>query len=361
MESHKPEEHLETKKHIAILVSKLIYGGAQLNAVETANAIIGENNVTLYQFGAIGEAVELLNPKVNIVRVRLRLTCFIQFLRDLRRCYEVILIFTPYFCILSYILPKNVKAVYRVVNRLRPPQIYKRSFKEKLIYVLAKKSKGRISKFIVQCESMKDELVKEWQISPKNIYTIYNPIKEKIANYNIQEVRKKYEFIFVGKLEQQKNLEFLILAIQRYFDSGGLGKILIIGRGNYESAISKLCIAYPVEHICETRFVAEYIASSKNILLCSHYEGFPNVLIEALYLNTFIITTPVMHGVSEIVVSDSIGCIVEENVDEFVGAMLNSRNFIHSENQISERNLHKDKFSKAKFKKSVTQVIKNCF
>jgi len=347
-------------KKVAVLVSKIIHGGAQLNAIETANALSETNEVTVYQLFENGDAVYRLSSSVEIRKVERNWTSLIKFLIEVRTNYDTLFIFTPYFCLLAFLVTRQTKVIYRVINRIDKGKICNLSLKERLLDLTLFLTKKHISHFVAQCESMQLEIETKWKVDKSKITTIYNPFKIIGAIEKYSKSNRQYKFIFIGKLSHQKNIPFLADAIRRYYDLGGKGRILVIGRGKLQDKIEQLVDDYGVEHKEYCDDTLEYIADSENILLCSLYEGFPNVLVEAMHMGTFIISLNTKHGVSEIVENQEIGMIIPEKIESFANAMLKRETCKNANFHTSVSTGQFKKYSKDEFGKCVRSLIDKC-
>ena len=77
------------------------------------------------------------------------------------------------------------------------------------------------------------------------------------------------------------------------------------------------------------------IKKSSLLILTSIYEGFPNVIVEALTLNTPVISTNMNAGASEILLNGRGGDLVK--VGDFVSLSKKINNFIISPNKLQKK------------------------
>ena len=124
--------------------------------------------------------------------------------------------------------------------------------------------------------------------------------------------KKLEEILFVGRLEHQKNLDFLINEYKKY----DLPQLNIIGNGTYlnklQTEINKnnLNINY-IEPIPNTE-LPNYYNKYRYFILCSHYEGNPKTLIEAMACGSIVIGNDV-DGINNIIVHNFNGFLIECN------------------------------------------------
>lgn len=195
-----------------------------------------------------------------------------------------------------------------VQSQIEPPLI-SQTFKIKNYYNFADE--------IVSCsEGVKYDLMHNYGVKSK-ITTIYNFIdKEKIFSESPKKLPDEIQkflggmefFINVGRLHPQKNQKRLILQFSFFHTTNHNIKLLILGSGELEdelkSYISKLKLEDYVKIISYTSNPFLYIAKAKAVILSSHYEGLPNVILEAMTLGCPVIATDCMSGPRELLMDE---------------------------------------------------------
>ncbi len=142
-----------------------------------------------------------------------------------------------------------------------------------------------------------------------NFIIIYNPInlalvKEKI-NQGVQPISnspKPFTFISIGRLNQIKNHLMLIKAASLLTDVDF--KIQIIGKGELKEMLDSYIITTGLQQkvtiIDYTENPFSYLTRADCFVFTSNFEGFPNVLLEALACNLPIISTDCKGGIREL-------------------------------------------------------------
>jgi glycosyltransferase involved in cell wall biosynthesis len=153
------------------------------------------------------------------------------------------------------------------------------------------------------------------------IEAIYNPIVTPELNEKIQECVDHPWFLpsqppvilAVGRLEKQKDFPTLIHAFARIRKQYPV-RLMILGEGNehssLESLVQKLGVA---EDVIFPGFVANpyaYMAQARVLVLSSAWEGFGNVLVEAMAAGTPVVSTDCKSGPSEILANGQYGKLV---------------------------------------------------
>ena len=134
-----------------------------------------------------------------------------------------------------------------------------------------------------------------------------------LARYgNYQNTKKKLKFfrnetinlINVGRLVEQKNQIEILLALLRLKNSIKKFRLLILGYGPEKNKLQKFIDENNLKKIVKIIFVKnpyKFINMSDVFILSSKYEGLPNVLQEAAYLNKYIISSDCKTGPREII------------------------------------------------------------
>ncbi|PSU22369.1 glycosyltransferase [Photobacterium kishitanii] len=138
-----------------------------------------------------------------------------------------------------------------------------------------------------------------------SVTTIYNPFDiEKIKQLSFEEpiYQLPQEYIlFVGRLEEQKNIPLLLESISNMTTNIPL---VIIGEGSLEADLKQQAIDLGINHkvlffpFCLNPYAI--MRNAKALVLTSNHEGFGNVLVEALICHTPIVSVDCYSGPAEI-------------------------------------------------------------
>jgi len=200
---------------------------------------------------------------------------------------------------------KNFKII---ISIHQSPSVYGffYNFLIKLLYPKA-------DKIISVSKEIEQILIKNYNIPKEKIKTIYNPhlINEyqKLANEPLEEKYKKifrdsFIFINIGRLTEAKGQWFLIRAFKKASERYPNAKVIILGEGELrkelEDLIKKLNLQDKVFILGRQENVFKFLKNSDCFIFSSLWEGFGNVLVEALSVNLPVISTDCKTGPREI-------------------------------------------------------------
>lgn len=169
---------------------------------------------------------------------------------------------------------------------------------------------------MVNSLDFKSDLKKEFKV---NSYCIYNPL-------NVQEIRqksekkskryfqssKKLKIINIGRFTDQKDQITIIKALKKINNLIDY-EAIIMGRGilreKLMNCILKLKLSHNVKIFNFQKNPYPAIKQADIFLLSSKYEGLPNVLLESLALNKFIISSNCRTGPREILLNGDGGLL----------------------------------------------------
>lgn len=187
-------------------------------------------------------------------------------------------------------------------------------------YVL-KKTYKMADKIIVVSNEAKQTLTNHFEIPEEKIIVIYNPIDiEKVGKLASESAHEplfhKWSpiVISVGRLHKQKDHKTLILAFSKVLDKFPDAQLVIIGEGperpHLEKIIYELNLTDKVFLLGFKKNPYKYMARADVFVLSSRYEGFPNVILEAMACGVPVISTNCPSGPKEIIMHRENGILV---------------------------------------------------
>lgn len=153
--------------------------------------------------------------------------------------------------------------------------------------------------------------------NPVDIFEISRHAKEKIDH---KWYRKKESIVIaVGRLGNEKGFDYLIKAIALLAGEGIQCKLIILGEGKEKENLLRLVVKLGLNDSVNFEGFQEnpykYLARSTVFVLSSLYEGFPNVLLEAMALGIPSVATRCPTGPDEII-TDGVDGILVPPADE---------------------------------------------
>lgn len=174
----------------------------------------------------------------------------------------------------------------------------------KIFYRLAER-------IIANSQGMAEILRNEFNL--KKVFVIYNPCdidanrrkaKEDLPKSVDDFTRGKFTFLNIGRMIEQKGQKYLLRAFKEVSDKNPIAVLVILGSGVLEKELkeyaSSLGIRDKVLFAGILENVYPVIAKSDCFVFPSLWEGFPNVLIDALSLDKTVISTDCDTGPREL-------------------------------------------------------------
>lgn len=208
--------------------------------------------------------------------------------------------------ILRFMLPRKSKYIVRETSI---PSYNLRNQKHFFLWAaLYKIFYGNVDLLVCQSLGMKKDLQCNFNIPSHKIKIINNPVdvdlisklSKSIINFKRPNKDNIY-FVAAGRLSPEKGFGMLIEAFSLVNNNISLD---IIGEGPLFNDLKQLVSNLRMEN--KIRLVGyqdnpyAWFANADAFILSSYYEGFPNVVLEALACGTPVISTPAPGGVREI-------------------------------------------------------------
>lgn len=175
-------------------------------------------------------------------------------------------------------------------------------------------------KIIAVSNGIKEDLIKNFGVSESKTVVIYNPVDiDEIEMLSQEKVNHQWlnnkipVIVSVGRLRKQKGYPYLIMAFSIVRESFPC-KLLIIGEGEERekliSMVKKYNLEKDIEFLGFQKNPFKYMVRSSVFVLSSLYEGFGNVIVEAMALGLPVISTDCPSGPSEIIEDMKNGILV---------------------------------------------------
>lgn len=333
----------EKKKKISIVTPSLNGGGAEKIAVNLANhfAELGYS-VDLVVFKLIGPYQSLVSGSVQIINLDVSRTRYVLFkTRSYLKKNQNAMVLSVIrdaniFVGLASFGLKMKSLIYREANTLDAISTQSR-LKRFLYKALMKTSYYRANAVIANSDDTKFDLIKNKIVNSKKVKVIRNPVLT--SSFELLKFEAVNEEWFtqngikivlsVGRLHPQKNFSFLISAFKDVYKNCEDARLIIVGEGSEKDKlldqIKDEGLSKVVKLVKFQNNVYPYYQNSDVFALSSEWEGFGNVLVEALSVGLPVVSTNCPGGPKMILENIQYGQLVPLGDKEaYVNALLKS-------------------------------------
>jgi glycosyltransferase involved in cell wall biosynthesis len=266
-------------------------------------------------------------------------------------------LFSPFL----FLFPNRCKTVARESNI---PTQFENFFILKLFYKYFYKNYDKV---IVQSDDMFFDLNSNFNIPISKLIKINNPVdvsfvKSKLNSKDIALFPEgKYNILLAGRLTYQKGFDLFLNKIAEIKDVNF--HVTILGDG--EDKLSLLELVDTLNLKDKTSFKGnvdnpyEYMQKADLFILSSRFEGFPNVVLEALCCGTPVLSNNCLGGINEIVKPGFNGDIFTYDSNDFKNK-LKQISIASFDSEILHKDIF-DRFSVDKKIKSFESVFKSLY
>ena len=199
--------------------------------------------------------------------------------------------------------------------------------KGKILVKVDKSLYKKADEMVAISEGVRKELLQKMGLDPQKTTTILN-------GYNIEAIKKgmmeepeafeleegTFTFINMGRLHDQKGQWHLIRAFSKVYEEDKAARLLIVGSGSEEEYLRSLIDGYNLQNVVKIMPYKKnpfaVMGKCDAFVFPSRYEGFGNVLPEALICGLPSIATDYRSGAREILApSTDVDCEVENDID----------------------------------------------
>lgn len=323
---------LKTNKRICFFLANLYGGGAERVMLHVAGLIAKQGySVDLVVAFLDGPYQKEVSPLINVIDLQCPNTTRSVFKLSayIREHKPIAVVSTLILCNILTVLA-NILSGFKTKTLLREASIYKgtqdaTSPTSHKIYMALSKLLYPLSNHIIAVStSVYDDIQARIPFVKKKTSIIYNPINQ--ATYVELSQRpldhqwinneEHNTIVAVGRLDYQKGFDVLIEAFHT-LQKNVSAKLVLLGEGvgQDRQTLETLVSSYGLDsHIDMPGFVDNpfnYMANADLIVQSSRWEGLPNVLIQALAVDTAVVATDCPGGGSEILNYGEFGTLVD--------------------------------------------------
>lgn len=309
-------------------INSLEKGGAEKNFCEIANSLSVENNVIIFLLNDIVSDHYFRNLSKNILIVvfkkkKLKLFFRILNLLSLITKYKPHYVFSfLFYADLVTFLPCLISSTKRIVSvRNNYFKQFSIGLKQKVLLKLHGFSLFNCHSIVFVTKKLKDLYINELGLSKCSLNVIpnYVNIDDIVLNKN-SNFSKTLSLAFVGRIEYQKNLILLLKSLKSLNDQNIPFFLDVVGDGSLLNDCKKYVQENNLKDIVKfhgfSKDPFELISESLVLILPSFYEGFPNVIIEAMAYRKIVLSSNCDTGPSEIITHEVNGLLFANNSQE---------------------------------------------
>lgn len=352
----------ENMKKVLFVIGSLQVGGAETVMVDIINNIYNKIDITVLLISKQGELLNRLNPNVKVKYLTVGNDCCNNVISCVFNKIKRSLIYrflgknTKYVSLIyKYLLKEQFTTEIAFLPGL-PAEIVKRSpnsESKKIAWIHSEAERDYDTDLVTICDGF-DKIIgncidsinafkKYFSCCESEIELIYNYIDiNKIISLSNENMDFDYNsetinFLSIGRLVEVKGFD-RILNISKIFED----KITfyIAGSGPLEEVFKKRIAEEKIKNVILIGLKTNpypYVKNADVFLVTSHSEAFPTVVIEAMVLNKYIISTDVL-GINEILEGYDKKTVVSNEEEEILMAINLFINNGKQEKNISSNN-----------------------
>lgn len=209
----------------------------------------------------------------------------------------------------------GVKGRMVISERSCPSVIYKSGISGFANRIFVKALYPKADLILANAQGNADDLVRNFGCDAAKTKVLYNAVDlaaiKTLANEPLEAKFKPF-FLNIGRLDSGKNQAMLIKIIANLNDERATLGILGKGplQGELQNLIDELGVSERVKLLGTDKNPFKFIKNAQCFVCASRFEGFSNVLLEALACKRFIVSTDHKSGARELLGDDEYGILV---------------------------------------------------
>ncbi len=379
MELNTPQENNFKKKNIGIILATMQGGGAERIATHLLNNLSRQKyRLTLILLKDTGEYRQFISPDVTIHTLSAEIdnTSFIHHIVNIKKIAKALKVIKPD-CLISIGFYTNILSVparyvaglqktiliIRETNVLKA-RLHKKS--KKILKILSFFILYRFADiFIAPSQAIIDDFRKLIKKSKLRYFIFPNFIDDifieksingpHLTSSRIDFVKRGPIIISIGRLVEQKGYEDGLQVFKKTYEKVSC-EYWILGQGplldKLQNMAQNMQIQNYVKFLGFQKNPYLYLKQASIFFMPSHYEGFPNSLLEAMYLGLPCVVTRFNNSIDQIITHGENGFIVEKR-----GHISSMSNFLIQLLTDSGLYQHMQKQSKEKGGKYTTRSV----
>lgn len=323
---------------ICIFFHRFDDGGAEKTTIRLANELAErENEVTIAVRYDSGPLRKLVGRKVSVFDMDLpkngkliKNIRNVRILRDLMNSgqYDVIMAVTSEMAEVAAVAHVSVGRRIPLVAVLHSTlSVEKTSFRA-VRHSLHGFFDSQYDSVIAVSEAVRRDYLKSCRSDPEKVVTIYNPLVDENM-IRLSEIRPDHPWLaadrsfrtllMVGRLSYPKNHALMFRTLKLLLYEGDY-RLILLGNGELYEELQKLAAGMELSSKIDFAGYSDnpfgYMAYCDCLILSSHYEGLPSVLVEGLACGSPIVSVDCPSGPSEILDDGRYGILVRPDSEE---------------------------------------------
>lgn len=370
--------------YISLFIPVLTFGGAEKVVISIANGLAEKGHkVDLVLIKREGQLLDTVSPKVQLIDLKVRKTFLsVWKLRNYLQKHnpDILLSGLDNANIVSSLAMEmanvRTKHIITLHTNLKQSYLQPRTKLHRFYPAIMRKLFPRADHFVAVSECVAIQSGNFLGISNDRIEVIYNPV----INRNIKESAMEpvehpwlkdprlFTIVSAGRIFEAKDYPTMLRAFAKVLTKYPHARLIILGDGKHsiKEEMKHIIKDEKMEHAVDLfGFVQNpyaFIQKSSLFVLSSKWEGFGNVLVEALYLDTPVVSTACDCGPSEILKNGEFGSLVAVGEpDQLAQAIIEhvqSKHIIDKEALDHHLNQMVDKFVIDKYEMFLEQRVK---
>ena len=333
------------KKDIFFLLPVFTYGAGQSIKRILIELDDKKYNKNIICLGKCQFKRELKHKKIKIYELNYSKLIFA--IKDIRNILikktntqKILISNIHYTNVLSLIFFSNIQKLKLIVSErtaIKELDIYfsildfiKKKFIKLLIIFFYKKANAIVTNSTKSSKDLK-------KIIGLRVHTIFSPSFIPSNSSKKKKNRKIKNLIAVSRLSREKNILYLLKAINFIKDKNIILKI--IGDGPQKillnAFVSKNRLSHKIKFLNFKKDVKKYLKESDLFINCSFFEGFPNSVVEALNHNVPVVCSKSHGGVFDILKNNKYGYLFDLNKVENLSSLI--LNFLNNDKLFLEK------------------------
>ncbi len=362
------DKQRHSKLRMVFIIPTLDKGGAERVLVNFVNQLdLSKYEPVIFCLKKTGGLVEKVKPEIAVIDIKKPRVYFSVFKinKELKKINPDVVIgwlgnVNAVLAFYKWRLPNNIAIMCRESSI---PSLFNSHYSLPFLFNYMYKFYNRFDGIISQSVAMKEDLVNNFKVKNEKIKVIHNPVVIQVDNTSMSaqatafiDGNSKF-LLFVGRFSKEKQIEILLDTLLLLSEKH---RLILVGYGPLEEMVKQKIVDNNLNGrvliVSNCSNPGPYYKRADCILLCSAFEGFPNVILEANAYGCPAVVYKTQGGAKEII-NEYNGVYIEPESDGGIQLFADTIRLVCGDTQ---------KFDKAKIasltlEKYGADKIANCY